>query len=134
MLNNGSDSLDKILQTGLITGAKSGIGYHKPKAESSYTGYKPQAKPKCSNSKSSPKMSHHMSPHQKRKQQKGKHQRWRCHYCGKFGHSRPFCYKLYGYPTPVHQQTHYQPRPKQHRPINQKQWVPKTNVTSLIAH
>jgi hypothetical protein len=75
MLNNGSDSLDKILQSGLITGAKSGIGYHKSKAESSYTGCKPQAKPKYSNSKSSPKMSYHMSHHQKRKQQKGKHQR-----------------------------------------------------------
>ncbi|KAI5395352.1 hypothetical protein KIW84_061806 [Lathyrus oleraceus] len=41
---------------------------------------------------------------------------------------------MYGYPTPVHPQTHYQPRPKQHRPINKKQWVPKANVTSLIAH
>ncbi|KAI5396719.1 hypothetical protein KIW84_062808 [Lathyrus oleraceus] len=35
---------------------------------------------------------------------------------------------------PVHHQTHYQARPKHHRPVNKKQWVPKTNVTSLIAH
>ncbi|KAI5436288.1 hypothetical protein KIW84_022671 [Lathyrus oleraceus] len=140
MLKNGYDSLDKILQTGQITGVKSGIGYHKTKAESSYTGCKPKAKPKCSNSKSSSKMSHHMSHHQKKEQQKDKHQRWRCHYCGKFGHSRPFCYKLsscyklYGYPSHVHQQTHYQPRPTHYRPINKKQWVSKTNVTSLMAH
>ena len=79
-------------------------------------------------------MSHHMSQHQRRRQQKGKHQRWRCHYCGKFGHKKPFCYKLYGHPSPVHHQTHHQPRPKQHMPVNKKQWVPKTNVTSLIAH
>ena len=68
MLNNGSDSLDKILQTGQITGVKSGLGYHKTKAESSYTGCKPQAKHKCSNSKRSSKMSHHMSHHQKKEQ------------------------------------------------------------------
>ena len=38
MLNNGSDSLDKILQTGQITGDKSGIGYNNSKPESSDTG------------------------------------------------------------------------------------------------
>ncbi|KAI5390825.1 hypothetical protein KIW84_075927 [Lathyrus oleraceus] len=90
MLNNGSDSLDKILQTRQITGDKSGIGYNESKPESSYTGCKPQAKPKYSHSKSKPVM----SQHQRRRQQKGKHQRWRCHYCGKFGHLKPFCYKL----------------------------------------
>ena len=41
MLNNGSDSLDKILQTGQITGDKSGIGYNESKPECSYTGCKP---------------------------------------------------------------------------------------------
>ena len=76
MLNNGSDSLEKILQTGQITGVKSGLGYHKTRAESSYTGCKPQAKPKCSNSKRSSKMSHHMSHHQKKEQQKYKQTKW----------------------------------------------------------
>ncbi|KAI5409826.1 hypothetical protein KIW84_055327 [Lathyrus oleraceus] len=33
-----------------------------------------------------------------------------------------------------HHQDHYQFRPKQHMLIIEKQWVPKTNVTSLIAH
>ena len=68
MLNNGSDSLDKILQTGQITGDKSGIGYNESKPECSYTGCKPQATPKCSHSKSKPGMSHHMSQHQKGRQ------------------------------------------------------------------
>jgi hypothetical protein len=99
MLNNGSDSLDKILQTGQITGDKSGIGYNNSKPESSDTGVKPQAKLKCIQK---PVMSHHMSQHQRRKQLKGKPQRWRCQYCGKFGHLKPFCYKLYGYPRPTH--------------------------------
>ncbi|KAI5409934.1 hypothetical protein KIW84_055406 [Lathyrus oleraceus] len=134
-LSNGSDSLDKILQTGQITGDKSGIRYNDSKPESSYTSAKSQAKSKCIHNKSKPVMSHHMSQHQRRKQQKGKHQRWRCHHCGKFGHLKPFCYKLYGYPRPAHHhQSHYQSRPKQHRPIIKKQWIPKTNVTGLIAH
>ena len=67
MLNNGSDSLDKILQTGQITGDKSGIRYNESKPERSYTGCKPQAIPKCNHSKSKPMMSHNMSQHQKRR-------------------------------------------------------------------
>jgi hypothetical protein len=124
MLNNGSAILDKILQTGQITGNKSGIGF---KAECSYTGCKPKSKPKCSHVKSKPEMSHQMS-----QQQKGKHQRWKCQYCGKFGHLKPFCYKLCGYPGPV--QSQYQSRSKHHKTVNKKQWAPKTKVTSLIAH
>ncbi|KAI5429240.1 hypothetical protein KIW84_034020 [Lathyrus oleraceus] len=91
MLNNGFDSLEKILQTGQITGDKSGIGYNGSKPECSYTGCKPKSKPKCSHIKSKLEMSHHMSQHQNERQQKGKHQRWRCHYFGKFGHLKPFC-------------------------------------------
>ena len=60
MLSNGSDSLDKILQTGQITGDKSGIGYNNSKPESSYTGVKPQAKLKYIQK---PMMSHHISQH-----------------------------------------------------------------------
>jgi hypothetical protein len=130
MLSNGSDTLDKILQTGQITGDKSGIGFNESKADCSYTNGKPKSKPKCSHIDNKPAMSHHMSQHHKGRQQKGKHQKWRCHYCGKFGHIKPLCYKLYGYPQPAH----YQPKPKHHRPVNKKQWVPRTNVTSLIAH
>ncbi|KAI5444798.1 hypothetical protein KIW84_013178 [Lathyrus oleraceus] len=131
MLSNGFDSLDKILQIGQITGDKSGIGYNNSKPGSSDTGVKPQAKLKCIQKTV---MSHNMSQHQRRKQLKGKHQIWRCHYCGKFGHLKPFCYKLYGYPRSAHHQDHHQFRPKHHMPIIKKQWVPKTNVTSLIAH
>jgi chromosome segregation ATPase len=65
MLNNGSDSLDKILQTGQITGDKFGIGFNESKPECSYTGGKPKSKPKCSHIDSKPAMSHHMSQHHK---------------------------------------------------------------------
>jgi hypothetical protein len=103
MLNNGSDTLDKILQTGKMAGDKSGLRFN-------------ESKPECSHTGSKPKMSHHVSQHHKERQHKGKHQRWRCHYCGKFGHIKPFCYKLYGYPSP----SHHQPRPKHHIPVNIK--------------
>ncbi|XP_050881216.1 uncharacterized protein LOC127084755 [Lathyrus oleraceus] len=130
MLNNGSDTLDKILHTGQMTGDKSGIRFNESKPECSHTGSKPKSKPECSHTGRKPKMSHHISQHHKGRQQKGKHQRWRCHYCGKFGHIKPFCYKLYDYPSP----SHHQPRPKHHIPVNRKQWVPRNSVINLIAN
>ncbi|KAK2415952.1 gag-protease polyprotein [Trifolium repens] len=36
--------------------------------------------------------------HQRSKNQR-RYRRWVCHHCGKRGHIRPFCYKLYGYPN-----------------------------------
>lgn len=66
---------------------------------------------------------------------KRKFQRWRCHYCGRCGHIRPFCFRLYGYPdqkvhAPIRRQ---QWVPKaQNVPIIRQQWVPK--VSALIAH
>ncbi|MCI43830.1 gag-protease polyprotein, partial [Trifolium medium] len=48
-----------------------------------------------------PMMSKLMSQHSKRQngtRTKGKPQPWICHYCGRKGHIRPFCFKLYGYP------------------------------------
>ncbi|GAU31624.1 hypothetical protein TSUD_63730 [Trifolium subterraneum] len=51
-----------------------------------------------------------------------KHRPWRCHYCGKKGHIRPFCYKLYGYP---HEKQQTKPKP-----VIQKEWKLKSeNVT-----
>jgi hypothetical protein len=35
--------------------------------------------------------------HQRPKNQR-RYRRWVCHHCGKRGHIRPFCYRLYGYP------------------------------------
>jgi Zn-finger nucleic acid-binding protein len=52
---------------------------------------------------------------------------WKCHYCNKKGHIKPFCYKLYGYPRINH--------PKLHEPVDirvKKVWRPK--CVGLIAH
>ena len=70
MLNNGFDILDKILQTGQITGDKSGIGFNESKADCSYINGKSKSKPKCSHIDKKPAMSHHMSQHHKGRQQK----------------------------------------------------------------
>ncbi|PNY01125.1 putative LRR receptor-like protein kinase, partial [Trifolium pratense] len=32
---------------------------------------------------------------------KSRRRNWRCHYCGRKGHIRPFCYILYGYPKRI---------------------------------
>ncbi|PNX61350.1 gag-protease polyprotein, partial [Trifolium pratense] len=66
---------------------------------------------------------------------RGRNHHWVCHYCGRRGHIRPFCYKLYGYPE----------RKSQPRPIavQKKEWRPKSedaeeipnkNEVCLIAH
>jgi len=46
---------------------------------------------------------------------------WICHNCGRYGHIRPYCYKLYGYPQP-------RDKPKVSGKIVQarKEWKPKT--------
>lgn len=53
-----------------------------------------------------PVMSNHFPEHRARHQNtqtRGKLLRWRCHYYRNFGHIKPFCFKLYGYPRhPTH--------------------------------
>ncbi|XP_045792050.1 uncharacterized protein LOC123886812 [Trifolium pratense] len=73
---------------------------------------------------------------------KGKRRSWICHHCGRKGHIRPFCYKLYGYPN-----INSQPKPAPMTIPTQKEWKPKSmdmktsdvilpenKVASLIAH
>ncbi|XP_058751635.1 uncharacterized protein LOC131624732, partial [Vicia villosa] len=60
-------------------------------------------------------------------QTKKKFQKWRCHYCGRFGHLKPFCYKLFGHPYQIAQDNL-----EQHNPIKKQQLVAKGSA--LIAH
>jgi hypothetical protein len=47
-------------------------------------------------------MLQHPARHQET-QTKFKFWPWKCHYGGKYGHIKPFCYRLHGYPThPTH--------------------------------
>lgn len=54
---------------------------------------------------------------------------WRCHYYGKFGHIKPFYFKLYGYPKYL-----TQPRANQVATNPRREWILKPVNTSLISH
>ena len=79
------------------------------------------------------KKRHHGKNHGKKKftHTREKSQPWRCHRCGRFGNIIPFCFKLYWYskttPLPRTDQISQNIKKK-------KQWVPKSNVASFIAH
>lgn len=56
----------------------------------------------------------------------------RCHHCGRYGHIRPYCFELYGYP-----QSYIQPRLKRKDGKHiqaMKEWKPKPVVNSFIYH
>lgn len=56
----------------------------------------------------------------------------RCHHYGIYAHTRPFCYKLYGYPK-----SYSQPRPKGKKEKNthaKKKCKPKEIISCFIAH
>ena len=100
MLNNGSTIFDKILQTGKNAGNVKGLGYRNQamKNKNSELKFVPQKM------KQEQKMSNHMSQHRQKHQKRhysSMYKPWRCHYCGRFGHLKSSCYRLYGYPKPV---------------------------------
>ncbi|KAK2356433.1 hypothetical protein QL285_093765 [Trifolium repens] len=66
--------------------------------------------------------------HQRPKSQR-RYRRWICHHCGKRGHIRPFCYKLYGYPDQKPQ-----PNVVHESEAIKKEWKPKGENVGLIAH
>ncbi|KAK2457616.1 gag-protease polyprotein [Trifolium repens] len=70
----------------------------------------------------------HPAPHQELIHKK-KFTSWKCHYCGKHGHIKPFCYKLYGYPKKKPQ-----PRAYHGTGRTKKEWKPKAKVAAHIAH
>src|SRR3954469_20652101 len=121
MLNNGTDMLEEILQVGKSSGDMSGIGFVGAKK---YFQDSSRTKPEAEMLKA---MSKHVTQHHEKSEMKKKFQRWRCHYCGRFGHIKPFCFRLYGYPD---QAPYY--KPKQIMPIQKQQWKPKN--MALIAH
>jgi len=48
-----------------------------------------------------------------------------CHHCGRYGHIRSYCYKLYGYPQP-----HVHPKVSGKSVQARKEWKPKTPKVS----
>jgi hypothetical protein len=74
------------------------------------------------------KMLPHPAPHQK-PVNKRRSTSLKCHYCGKYGHIKSFCYKLYGYPKKKPQ-----PRVYHRKARTKKEWKPKVKVAAHIAH
>jgi hypothetical protein len=114
MLNTGTNMLDEILMVGKHAGDSTGIGYEHYQNEDSetkfvsaekkstmWTHHTPHQKP-SHKGKFTGTMWAHSTPHHK-SSHKGKFTSWKCHYCGKNGHLKPFCYKLYGYPKKIPQ-------------------------------
>lgn len=137
MQNSGTEVLEEILLDGKNTGDMTGIGFEK--GSSSYIN---QPKSEALVSRQNPKP---MFQNREKGKMKKKFQRWRCHHCGRLGHIKPFCFKLYGCPDQnLH---HYAPFQKQqwvpkvqnlqvnhnqNVTVKRQKWVPKVNA--LIAH
>lgn len=120
MLNSSSDVLDEILQINKNVGNVKGRVYDNQVVMNKGKEYALNfVLPKR---KQEQKMPNQMSQHQQRHKDDysgSKTQRWRCHHYGRFGHIKPHCYKLYGYPKPVSQ-----PRRKQTIVKIEKKWIP----------
>ncbi|KAK2421131.1 gag-protease polyprotein [Trifolium repens] len=95
-----------------------------------YTGEKmPQHPIQHSDKYPRPQSMQHPKSHSHARKHKKRPKSWVCHHCGRKGHIRPYCFKLYGYPKWFHQ--------LEHGPEVQsakKEWKPKSEETGLIAH
>jgi hypothetical protein len=118
MLNKGTDTLEEILKAGQMSGSMSGLGFAKNSSS--------ELKKSKAGVQKFKRKSHPMSQHQgtrMSKHQKKKFQRWRCHYCGRFGHIKPFCYRLHGYPNQTSQGRPKKKASKHNAPIKKQKWV-----------
>src|ERR1044072_3569550 len=106
LLNNGTDALDNLLEASKKGRSKKGNDFdYNPINEE---GQKPKSKVVTPEEKSefvqindfqkNIKMSQHVVQHVSPSVRSSKQSTWVCHYCGRFGHLRPYCYRLYGYP------------------------------------
>ncbi|GAU48358.1 hypothetical protein TSUD_282610 [Trifolium subterraneum] len=147
MLNKtGDEKLDEILEHHKRRPKFTGISYENVNKHRTYNPElmytHPKEVPGANMSRKVPQhptkrsMKHHGNSYYK------KHRPWRCHYCGRKGHIRPFCYKLHGYPQEK-QQTEPIPMIQQEWKVKSENITTKTKVdeeqtenkvTGLIAH
>ncbi|PNX99503.1 gag-protease polyprotein, partial [Trifolium pratense] len=138
-LHKADGQLEEILEKNVRKPRNIGLSYENVNKFKNYSPDLMYMDPKETQKQSMPhKKPQHLQQHQMSRN-KRRHNSWRCHYCGRKGHIRPFCYKLYGYPNS---------RP-QHKPASttlstQQEWKPKAKdekksdtekeTTALIAH
>ncbi len=130
MMHGGTATLEELIETQVPGKRTKGIGYdyknlNKPKQ------YDPELKFLPLEGNNRPPMLKqrlpHVQPHPGIRNRKS--QPWVCHHCGRKGHIRPFCYKLYGYPKKSLKQ-----KPEVEVVETKKEWKPKEEDVSLIAH
>ncbi|KAK2456170.1 gag-protease polyprotein [Trifolium repens] len=131
MLGTGTKKLNEILSirnhVNDPTGVGYGVTYNNETLESTFV---------PARNRSDFKMLPHPAPHQK-PVNKRKSTSLKCHYCGKYGHIKSFCYKLYGYPKkkPQPRAYHRMARTrKEWKPRTRKEWKPKHKVAAHIVH
>ncbi|KAK2457508.1 putative mitochondrial protein [Trifolium repens] len=132
MLNTGTAVLDEILD-GQEKNKGVGIGfdYRKMKQHKNTEKFIPAESvydPTSGKQMLKRPVQHHGSSSNRRPR------RWVCHHCGKRGHIRPYCFKLYGYPQWYHHNTSEQVNTSTQQP--EKEWKPKleNKETAQIAH
>lgn len=100
MLNNGSKMLDKILEVGKMSTHMKGIWFE-PRSMNNKDKIMPK-KFVPHNRKTGvlnlDRISQHRAKHVSPSHRKNKNQPQICHHYGKYGHIRPYCFRLYGYP------------------------------------
>ncbi|KAK2435400.1 gag-protease polyprotein [Trifolium repens] len=123
MLGTGTKKLNEILSirnhANDPTGVGCGVTYNNETLKSNFV---------PARNRSDFKMLSHPAPHQK-PVNKRKSTSLKCHYCGKYGHIKSFCYKLYGYPKKKPQ-----PRAYHRMARTRKEWKPKVKVAAHIVH
>jgi hypothetical protein len=129
MMHHSTHALDEILEKQVI-GKPQPIGFDYETLNKRQM-YDPDTKfmtPEGNHYSTVPRQ---MFQHPKRHQntQTNRSRSWICHHCGKKGHIRPFCYKLYGYPKHFREFTPEPPILK-----TRSEWKPKGESVALIAH
>jgi hypothetical protein len=137
LLNNGTDALDSLLEESNAGRSKKGIGFEYN--ETNKEGQKPITKFVTPEAKSefvqnkvyqeSIKKSEHVVQHVASSVKGTRHATWVCHHCGRYGHLKPYCYKLYGFPKDALKGQI--PKARAH---NKKVWRVKKNESAQIAH
>lgn len=127
MLNNGSDMLDEILLVGKGSKNFTRVGFNSQSLnKQGETSKKVFVSPE---SKTEFIMTNNMYKdpvYLQKKQNKAKFAPWKCHYCGRNGHIKPYCFELYGYPK--------QPLLPKSKHVEVKEWRPKVVNTCHRVH
>jgi DNA-binding protein YbaB len=126
MMGTGTKKLNEILNIRNHLDDPTGVGYGKTyNKETLQSSFVPAQK-----GFDTEMMLPHPAPHQRHTHRK-KSTAIKCHYCGKNGHKKSSCYKLYGHPKKKSQS---QTRAYHTKAKVKKEWKPRVQEAAHIAH